>query len=637
MNSLQFDGNYDRVSELWVAPATGVSGEKKDTSQTTLSEFRRLVRSRLNECSTVKELTSQIANVLTERDSCLAVWIDSPRTINDELPDIEFDHRLEIHKQHVFDLANQLCNAARKTGSATMEPVENVDTTFLTCVAIDDNSKSSDVVCLLTNPSVQPDSSWLDIANVIADQVSIWKNDRIRSTISAQTRHIVDTLNLTQSICQAGRVDTAARAMANHLRLMFRADSVAVGLFPATGNALPTGELKLTAISDLETIDNSSDLVLTAELSCRAAANSETTITHSSEAQDSNFPSPLKQFAKTIPSQSVIGCALRTGKGTVIGSVVIAHSNSEQQASIEQSLRRICPLVADQLLRTIEATRNPIQQAAAYVRKLVRDSKTRIAFALLSLFALMMCVPMPYNVNCDCEIQPVTRRYVPAPYDGILDSCLVKPGDVVKSNQVLATIDGQKLRIEKAALQAELSRELKKRDSALADNDIAKSQIASYEIDRLNSQMKSLESKLANLKIRSPIDGIVVIGDLAKVEGAPLEVGRELFEIAPLDEMLVEVAIPESEIRFVRQSMSVDLKLQAFPNRNWTATVQRISPTTEIIDEQSVFIAEVRLPNKSNLLRPGMKGRAAINAHWSPLGWNLFHSWWDNVRSWAIW
>lgn len=637
MNTVQFDGSYDRVGEQCAAHANVVGGGKKNSSNSSLSEFRRLVRSRLSECSTVNELTSQIANMLAERASCLAVWIDSPRTNNDELPDIEFDHRLEIHKQHVFDLANQLCNAARTTGSATMAPVENAGTTFLTCVAIDDNPKSSDVVCLLTNPSVQPDSSWLDIANVTADQVSIWKNDRIRSTIAAQTRHIVDTLNLTQSICQAGRIDTAARAMANHLRLMFGADSVAVGLFPVTGNSLPTGELKLTAISDLETIDNSSDLVRTAELSCRAAANSETTITHSSQAQDSNFPSPLKQFAKTIPSQSVIGCALQTGKGTVIGSVVIAHSNPEQQASIEQGLRRICPLVADQLLRTIEATRNPIQQATAFVRKLIRDHRTRIVVTLLSLFALAMCVPMPYNVNCDCEIQPVTRRYVPAPYDGILDSCLVKPGDVVKSNQVLATMDGQKLRIEKAALQAELSRELKKRDSALAENDIAKSQIASYEIDRLNSQMQSLESKLANLTIRSPIDGIVVIGDLAKVEGAPLEVGRELFEIAPLDEMLVEVAIPESEIRFVRQSMAVDLKLQAFPNRNWTATVQRISPTTEIIDEQSVFIAEVRLPNKSNLLRPGMKGRAAINAHWSPLGWNLFHSWWDNVRTWAIW
>ena len=637
MNTVQFDGNYDRVGEQWAIPANVVSGVKKNSSHTSLSDFRRLVRSRLSECMTVKELTSQITNVLNERTSCLAVWIDSPRTNNDELPDIVFDQPLENHKQHVFDLANQLCNDTRTTGSAAIAPIENAGTLFLTCVAIDGNPKSSDVVCLLTNPSVQPDSNWLDITNVVADHVSIWKNERIRSTINAQTRHIVDTFNLTQSICQAGRIDTATRAIANHLRLMFGADSVAVGLYPVRGTSLPTGELKLSAISDLESIDSSSDLVRTAELSCRAAAKCESPITHNSDAKDSNFPSPLKQFAKTIPSQSVIGCALRTGNGAVIGSVVIAYSNAEQEASIEQGLRRICPQVADQLLRTIEATRNPFQQATSLVHKLIRDYRTRIVLTLLSLFAIVMCIPVPYKVNCDCEIQPVTRRYVPAPYDGILDSCLVKPGDVVKSNQVLATMDGQKLRIEKAALQAELSRELKKRDSALADNDIAKSQIASCEIDRLNSQMQSLESKLTNLTIRSPIDGIVVIGDLAKVEGAPLEVGRELFEIAPLDEMLVEVAIPESEIRFVRQSMSVDLKLQAFPNRSWTATVQRISPATEIIDEQSVFIAEVRLPNKSNLLRPGMKGRAAINAHWSPLGWNLFHSWWDNVRTWAIW
>jgi RND family efflux transporter MFP subunit len=248
-----------------------------------------------------------------------------------------------------------------------------------------------------------------------------------------------------------------------------------------------------------------------------------------------------------------------------------------------------------------------------------------------------MFIPWPYRVACDCEVQPVMRRFIASPYDGILEKTYTESGELVTKDQIIAHLDGRQLRIELSVLRAEFDGAKKKRDSALAQGDIATSQIARSEMKRHQSKMDIIQQQLKNLEVKSPIDGIVVNGDLEKVEGAPLEMGQTLFEIAPLDEMVSEIGIPESEIQYVKPGMTVAIKLDAFPFRTWEGTIKNIYPRTEVLDDESVFIAQVKLPNELGELRPGMKGSAKITTELSPIGWNLFHRPWESVRYWTIW
>ncbi len=150
---------------------------------------------------------------------------------------------------------------------------------------------------------------------------------------------------------------------------------------------------------------------------------------------------------------------------------------------------------------------------------------------------------------------------------------------------------------------------------------------------------KSISGKTARLtsRIRSPIAGIVVAGDLAKSQGVPLTVGQTLFEIAPLEAMIVEIAIPEDDIRFVTSRMCVDIRLDAFPFERWSATLDRISPRSELKDNENVFIGEATIPNPGGKLRPGMRGKARITTIRRPLGWNLFHKALAAVAGWMGW
>ena len=149
--------------------------------------------------------------------------------------------------------------------------------------------------------------------------------------------------------------------------------------------------------------------------------------------------------------------------------------------------------------------------AGAFARPSWRRKATWSAVAVLGA---ALFLPWPYKVSCDCEIQPATRRFVAAPYAGIFETSLVEPGDLVRRDQVLARMDGRDIRLELASLSAEQDRFGKERVVNMAAGKVAAAQIGSLELERLALKRRLLTSREESLNITSPIEGIVVSGDL---------------------------------------------------------------------------------------------------------------------------
>lgn len=261
-------------------------------------------------------------------------------------------------------------------------------------------------------------------------------------------------------------------------------------------------------------------------------------------------------------------------------------------------------------------------------------SRSKGIIGLSALAAVAMAVPVPYSVNCDCELQPVTRRFVAAPFEGALELALVEVGDTVAEGQVLARMDGKEVRWELAGNAAEYERAAKERDAHLADQKFGEAQLAKLQMERLNLTTKLLDHRSENLEVRSPIAGIVVSGELKRAEGVRLSMGQTLFEVAPLDRMIVEVEIPESELANVSSNTVASIRLEAFPNQRFDGTLKRICPRAELRNKQQVFVGEIELPNDAAQLKPGMRGRVSLQAGQSTLGWRLFHRSWNKVRLW---
>ena len=225
------------------------------------------------------------------------------------------------------------------------------------------------------------------------------------------------------------------------------------------------------------------------------------------------------------------------------------------------------------------AQKGPLHRAIHEVRRLSREKRGRTIFAAISLLALILCIPVHYHAKCDCTVEPIKRRYVAAPFAGPLEKSLVEPGDIVEEGQLLARMDGREVRMELSGTRADLHRATKERAGHLATHESGKSEVARYDVDRLQMRTELLEHRQQNVDIRSPIAGVVVSGDLEDAEGMPLEVGQTLFEIAPLDEMVVEVGIAEDDFAYIRPGMPVTIRLDAFPLRRFKASIER-SPST---------------------------------------------------------
>ena len=249
----------------------------------------------------------------------------------------------------------------------------------------------------------------------------------------------------------------------------------------------------------------------------------------------------------------------------------------------------------------------------------------QVGVCTLVAAGVLLASPWTYHAKADCVLEPSVRRFVPAPFDGTLREVDADPGDLVVAGQRLALIDPRETEWERAGLDAEIAQARKRRDAATAAGELAAAQAAQFEMDRLAAKRDLLADRAERLEVRAPIDGIVVAGDLDRSRGVPVETGRTLFEVAPLETMVCEVEVPEYDFAQVREGQPVSVTLDAFPAEAFSSTVLRVRPRAETRGGGVVFVAEVEVSDPAGRLRPGMTGEASVQTDRHPLAWNLFH------------
>lgn len=472
---------------------------------------------------------------------------------------------------------------------------------------------------------------WL--MSMAAQTISQWQQMRLASNQSAVNQNLHNAFGLAQRLSQTENNAAAARVMANHLQAVLPCNQIALNLNSDAKSA------SISAMSGVEQVDVRSEHAnqTIAALQQPLIENRKVEFLLGSE-KDSAAELALENYCKANGCDAAIALPIVDPASELMGSILIGCEKQQfQDPDYHTSCQQIIELVAGHLQTVLRANEGLTTTVKSRLAKL-KSSATARNFAIAAAILIgVLFIPMPYRVWCDCNVQPVQRRFVAAPYEGVLAESLVRGGDQVSAQQIVARLDGRTLRGELAGVQAELDVARKHRDRALAVGDVAQSQIAKSEMQRHQAKVAILNQRLENLEVRSPIDGIVVAGDLEKAVGVPLELGQTLFEIAPLDTMVAEVGVPESEARYVKPGMSVQLKFDSFPFKTFSAEIQRVHPRAEVVDDESVFVADVVLENTSGRLRPGMNGTAKVSSGWSPLAWNLFHRPWESIRYWTIW
>jgi hypothetical protein len=121
------------------------------------------------------------------------------------------------------------------------------------------------------------------------------------------------------------------------------------------------------------------------------------------------------------------------------------------------------------------------------------------------------------------------------------------------------------------------------------------------------------------------IHGVVVRGDLSQQLGSPVEQGKVLFEIAPLDTWRVILKVDERDIDQMAPGMPGKLMLTSLPGQTFDLAVAKITPVATAEDGRNYFRVEARLSGAQSTLRPNMEGVAKVVAGERSLLWIWTH------------
>lgn len=345
----------------------------------------------------------------------------------------------------------------------------------------------------------------------------------------------------------------------------------------------------------------------------------------------------VTQFANSLSAKSLLAGRLVDDQGNNRGCVLAIGTIDPFDCSAKNQLDASRQPLATKLASVERSQPTRAEKIIRGATEFLRGEKRKFAIVIAIAIGALMLLPLRYRISATCQLQPVQRRFVAAPFDGPLDAAMVRPGDIVSKGDLLARINPREIEYKLAGVRADLSRAEQEKKGLMAQHDIAGSNIAGLEFEQLRLETELLEYRRTNLEIRSPLAGVVVAGDLKQSEGTPLTRGETLFEIAPLGEMVVEIDIAEEDFQHVRSGMAVEFFVHAIPDRRLHGELGRIHPKAELVDHENVFIGEVRIRDPENVLRPGMRGRAWISGDRHPLGWNLFHKAYYALRSTVGW
>ena len=231
------------------------------------------------------------------------------------------------------------------------------------------------------------------------------------------------------------------------------------------------------------------------------------------------------------------------------------------------------------------------------------------------------------QLTFSANLEPLWSADISAKVDGRIDRLYIDEGDLVSSGMVIGVLDinelaaqvmqadGNLLSNQASLEQAELDLS---RAQALAgqgalsaqalDTARTKRDLAVGQVRSAAGNLALLQARLDNANIMAPRPGIVLKRYLQA--GAYAKTGAPIVSIADVSSLLGKATVAESELREILVGSQVKIKITALQDKEFVGNVTRISPIATL--PARTFTAEITIPNKEGLLKPGMFGKITI-------------------------
>lgn len=229
--------------------------------------------------------------------------------------------------------------------------------------------------------------------------------------------------------------------------------------------------------------------------------------------------------------------------------------------------------------------------------------------------------PLTHSIRALGSIQIDEQRIhaVTPKFEGWVQRLLVNTtGQTVKRGEALLEIYSPELMTaQQEYLIARQGQQALQQSSAQARN--MAEQLSASALQRLHywdiapAQLQQLQvqEKISDtLSLLSPVNGVVI--DKPAQEGMRFMPGELLFRIADLSTLWLIAEVFEQDINEIRLNQSVQLSINAYPNKVFSGKVGFIYPT--LTTETRTIKVRIELPNNDGLLKPGLYGSVTLLA-----------------------
>lgn len=210
------------------------------------------------------------------------------------------------------------------------------------------------------------------------------------------------------------------------------------------------------------------------------------------------------------------------------------------------------------------------------------------------------------NLEAPGEAQVVAKT------SGVMVQLLAEEGDQVRAGQVLARIDGDRVRLE---VQRQLATVHKLENNFRRSRELAAQKLVSAEAsDQIRYDLESARAsyalarlELSYTNITAPISGVVA--QRMVKPGNLIALNAPVFRIVNNSHLEGVLNAPEREMTRLKAGLPLRMVVDAVPGKIFSGRVARVSP---VMDSGSGTFRVVAVFDNAPELRPGMFGRIEV-------------------------
>ena len=244
------------------------------------------------------------------------------------------------------------------------------------------------------------------------------------------------------------------------------------------------------------------------------------------------------------------------------------------------------------------------------------------------------------NLTLEAEatgtVEPIRSVEVKSKASGEIVRLLADVGDQVTRDELLAEVDPRDVRnafdqteadLEVARARVEItSAQLERSRQLLESQVITQQEHEQTRLDDANARATLVkaqtnhelaELRLSDVTIQAPLAGTIIQrsaeeGQVIQSASQNVSGGTTLFVMANLERMQVRALVDETDMGAIRAGLPATVVVEAFPDRRFRGTVQKVEPQAVVEQNVTMFPVIVDLDNRAGFLKPGMNAEVTV-------------------------